>query len=251
VAGEERTLVIDTMMTKNQATILAERATQLGKGTPKIVLNTHRHGDHVFGNQVFRDSIILSHRSVREHVIAEWTDMVEFTAGVHPELGDELRALTLTPPTFCLDAGAHLDLGKRNVEILYHGQAHSEGDLAVFLADEGILFTGDLVVNGAAPFIFPYADIENWEKILAEFETLPVSTIVPGHGAVCGPQQIGVMKDYVSFTNAKVTQCVKVGMSMEETIEQAKYAPVEGWYLGPFRHTENVKTLYTKMRETA
>lgn len=71
-----------------------------------------------------------------------------------------------------------IDLGRQRVELLPLS-GHTDGDLALFLPDEGILVVGDLILPGRAPEPARRVAIEKAWTVLAR---LPVRWIVPGHG---------------------------------------------------------------------
>ncbi|MBW0106947.1 MBL fold metallo-hydrolase, partial [Pseudonocardia sp. KRD291] len=55
-------------------------------------------------------------------------------------------------------------------------------DLAVHLPDDGVLFAGDLLENGAPPSHGPDAYPDRWADAVDRLLTLAATTLVPGHG---------------------------------------------------------------------
>src|SRR2546430_698126 len=82
-------------------------------------------------------------------------------------------------PDDVYDGAVHeLDLGGRRVELRTWGLAHTRGDQVVFLPEERVLFTGDLVEERCFA-IFPYfppddvdVDGERWISVLERMEAL-------------------------------------------------------------------------------
>src|SRR5262249_11242802 len=66
------TLVVDTFMTSGAAGDLRAAAEQVTGRTVDYVVNTHYHGDHVQGNQVFTDALLIATETTRR-LIAERT----------------------------------------------------------------------------------------------------------------------------------------------------------------------------------
>lgn len=68
VVGDEQVLVVDTMMLPSQSEELLAAVQRVAPRAPKLVVITHFHGDHTFGNMYFRDSTIMSHHTVRRRI---------------------------------------------------------------------------------------------------------------------------------------------------------------------------------------
>ena len=69
----------------------------------------------------------------------------------------------------------------RRAEIYYLGPGHTQGDLVVVAADDGVLFSGDLAVNGVLPFLRSSdVDPSGWERILPRLAALKIDKLVPG-----------------------------------------------------------------------
>src|SRR5262249_56517697 len=65
----ERTLVFDTFLTTAAARELRETAERLTGRPASLVVNSHRHADHVMGNQVFvPDAVVISTANTRERL---------------------------------------------------------------------------------------------------------------------------------------------------------------------------------------
>ena len=85
-------------------------------------------------------------------------------------------------PDVVFDKELKLDLGNRRVEILYLGKGNTAGDAVVFLPQEQILVTGDLVVH-PVPFVCSGYPSE-WAETLQKLIDMNPKTVVPGHGDV-------------------------------------------------------------------
>jgi glyoxylase-like metal-dependent hydrolase (beta-lactamase superfamily II) len=94
----------------------------------------------------------------------------------------KLEGIRVVLPTVAIEGDVVLHQGSREVRVLYQGPGNTKGDLAVFLPQEGILATGDLLVH---PIPFAYgASISDWSAALRRLRSLEARTIVPGHGPV-------------------------------------------------------------------
>jgi glyoxylase-like metal-dependent hydrolase (beta-lactamase superfamily II) len=94
----------------------------------------------------------------------------------------ELRNVKVEPPTLAFDNQLTLRLGTRQVELRNWGRANSPADVSVYVPDAQALFAGDIMVH-PMPYVsgsFPVP----WISVLRGLELLPVTALVPGHGAV-------------------------------------------------------------------
>jgi len=124
------------------------------------------------------------------------------------------------------------------VRLLWLGPAHTRGDSFIFVEEDGVLFTGDAVINRFFP-IFPDADAsgKNWLSILDQLDELRPRTIVPGHGEVGEAALIGIERTYLKAVQSRVAELKAQGKTADESAKllsaefRAKYPDWEnpGW----------------------
>jgi cyclase len=99
--------------------------------------------------------------------------------------------------------------GSRRVAIYYMGAAHSRGDLVVFLPDDKVLFTGDVVSTKKIPYMqSPDVDPPGWERILGLLLQIDADRIAPGHGPSGNKESIASTLAYVQKVNQLAQQMV-------------------------------------------
>lgn len=181
VVGRDAALVVDTRTTNAQAREVLDDLRRLTRLPVGVVVNTHGHHDHAFGNAVFRPAVIWAHEGC-----AAFLDGVE--AGRRDELGDrlpdladELRDVVIDLPDRTFGHGAQLDLGGRTVELHHWGRGHTDHDAAVVAGD--VAFAGDLLKNGGPPFFGDAYPLE-WPGTLERLARIGPRVVVPGHGDV-------------------------------------------------------------------
>jgi glyoxylase-like metal-dependent hydrolase (beta-lactamase superfamily II) len=84
------------------------------------------------------------------------------------------------PPTLTFSDSLTLHRGDRTIALRFHGQGNTRGDITVYLPNERILATGDLVVS-PVPFAFGSYPVA-WTRTLRAVRALPADVILPGHG---------------------------------------------------------------------
>ena len=183
VVGDDGVLVIDTRSTHVQAEEVRRDLRRITLLPVTVVVNTHGHYDHAFGNRVFRPAPIWGHRlSVRMLEMTGEEQRTTFMAE-RPDLADATAAVVIDPPDRTFDDMATIDVGGRDVELRYLGRAHTDNDIVIRVPDAGVLFAGDLLENGAPPYFgdgFPM----DWPDTVERLATLVDGAVIPGHGDV-------------------------------------------------------------------
>jgi len=154
----------------------------ISPATPAFVINTHYHEDHIAGNSHFRavGATTVGHVNVPTRAAVD-TMIDELAWHREPADGADLPMETVSQDTTVTVGGIRIDL-------LTFPAAHTDGDLAVYLPEQNILHTGDILEVDAFPFVDWWGGgslagtIEAIDKLLAlvDEETM----IVPGHGHV-------------------------------------------------------------------
>jgi glyoxylase-like metal-dependent hydrolase (beta-lactamase superfamily II) len=218
IVGDAGVLVVDTHINPAAARAVIRKIRALTGVPVTHVVNTHWHDDHTNGNHAYRQAFpgvkIIAHVNTLKSLHDEWEAMEEQRrtayAEVDPEelqreaaaldgtapdtaimyrvysgyvaaLRPELAGLVLEYPDTVFESALAIDLGNRRVEISWPGRGNTDGDAVVWLPDERVLVTGDLLV-APIPFAFdsPMAD---WGATLRRLGELDADVIVPGHGA--------------------------------------------------------------------
>jgi glyoxylase-like metal-dependent hydrolase (beta-lactamase superfamily II) len=187
VLGDGACLVVDTHTSQARGRELAEAVRQV-TADPWIVVDTHAHYDHCFGNAAFRPAPIWGHRrcaeNLREYGAVQRT-LVAAAYREHglPEMADEIDASRIDPPEELVDGAATVTVGDRSLQLRHLGRAHTDNDLVVVVPDAAVIFAGDLIEEGAPPAFedsFPL----DWPATLDGLAALVEGPVVPGHGAV-------------------------------------------------------------------
>ncbi|MEE9275907.1 MAG: MBL fold metallo-hydrolase, partial [bacterium] len=124
------------------------------------------------------------------------------------------EAAIVPPPQMCFDETLVLHLPPLTFEIRRLG-GHTPACSVVHVPEEGVLFSGDVVMNGPCPGMRE-ADAGRWIEALEWIEGLPVETVVPGHGEICGMDGVGRLKAYLTEIRGAMAGLVRSGRSREE-----------------------------------
>lgn len=218
------TLIFDTSHTPQAAHDLWTAARLCTGKDPSIVVNSHWHFDHTFGNPAFRGAAFFGTRTTREMLLErgtlfadgigepEWVRKTEalkaaLAAESEPlarealvaklaarrELGLVPRGEMILVPSTNFE-GRHRFPGPRGVQVV-EGGGHSESDSVLFLEDTEVLFAGDLVSVGTHPTMSG-GSLERWKTTLGRIEAIGAKVVVPGHGPVGTPEACDELRGY-------------------------------------------------------
>ena len=167
----------------------------------RFAFNTHHHGDHAYGNQVWHEAGAMPVAHIG--ALAEFKKYeTNYFGGSGPGRWEgaakgrpDVAASRLKIPTVLFKQDLYFDDGKQRVELLHFGVAHTHGDGFAWLPNEKILFTGDACVNGPYNYVGD-GHIGDWIKTLQAVQKLGPKVICPGHGAMGGPE---ILEDQINF----------------------------------------------------
>lgn len=219
IVFKDYVLVVDANFPSGASEILPKIKATTDKPV-KFVFDTHHHGDHAYGNQVFADAgaTVVAHAGVLAEMKKYETGAFggkpgrwEFAAKGRPDV----KASKLHPPTLLFDNKKVMEDGKQRVELVHLGVAHTLGDGFAWLPKEKILFTGDACVNG--PFNYTGdGDTGKWVKTLQAAKKLGPKTICPAHGPMGDATILDDQIAYFESLRAEVAALVKAGKKPEE-----------------------------------
>lgn len=248
IVGNDRALVVDTGETTARGEELAASVREVTQ-CEQVVVNTHAHHDHCFGNAAFRDSQIYGHSGAADDLMRtaehQRSQVVQSLseADRHSEIAD-VQATEIVWPFYLIEEEASLDLGGRLVQLGHGGLAHTDHDLVVAVPDAEVVFWGDLVEEGADPAMEDSHPLQ-WAKTMRRLLSWPhvgaARIAVPGHGAVVDNDFVvaqveqlgaladvlhGALNDGVTDVESLVSQCHGIGLH-ESTLRTAAVRALE------------------------
>ena len=185
VLGEEGALVVDTRATHQYANELLADLRRLTPLPARVVVNTHGHWDHCFGNARFRPAPIWGHVRCAEMMRLTGENQRARISEASAELAVGLAGVVIDPPdqTFEDTATVEIEPGGRSVDLRYLGRGHTDNDIVVLVPDADVLFAGDLLENNATPFFGDGYPLD-WPATAEALVDLVTGAVVPGHGGV-------------------------------------------------------------------
>ena len=215
VTGGGRAVLIDTAATERRARRLKAEVERVVPGGPGVVVNTHFHGDHVFGNCLFAPrATIVAHEGTR-------SDMAEAGLGLRTLWpGVDWGGLELVVPDLTFKDSLVLRTGDLTVELIQVGPAHTADDVVAWIPERRVLFTGDVAWSGVTPYIL-MGSVEGSLRALERLRALGPRTVVAGHGRVGGPEVLDETEAYLMLLKKLARHGTDAGMSALEAARSA------------------------------
>lgn len=182
IVGPDGVTVIDAQATPAMAAEVAGRiATVTPKRVNRIVLS-HYHAVRVLGASGYGAQEVICSDVTRDLIVERGQADMDSEIGRFPRLFRGREGIPgLTWPTLSFHGRMSLWLGEREAQIIHIGRAHTMGDTVVWLPKEKVLFAGDTVEFGAAPYCGD-AHFTDWPETLRRLRELGAQKMVPGRG---------------------------------------------------------------------
>ena len=184
ILGRAEVAVIDTRSTYGQAREIQDDIRELTADPVGVVIDTHGHFDHVFGNGIFRPATIWGHERCVTFMVRNGEARKKTIAVEEPLLADDLAEIVIDPPDRIFATHARIEVGGREVMLRHLGRGHTDHDVVVEIPGTDAVFAGDLLENGNVPF-FGDAYPLDWPATataLAVRVKEGSGVVVPGHG---------------------------------------------------------------------
>jgi glyoxylase-like metal-dependent hydrolase (beta-lactamase superfamily II) len=193
--------VIDTLMRPQDMRAVTGLLRERAGDRRVVVINTHHHWDHVYGNAAFPGVDIVAQRACPRLIVTQGTTADE-SVPRQPSEGVPLPSVTF---------GDRLTYSDEPETVhLIHTPGHSEDSLVVFLARAGMLFGGDTVEWPLPNFAGRDAG-ETWVRTLRQLKQLPVDLVVPSHGPPMPKSLIDANEHYISAVYEAVAEAKAKG----------------------------------------
>jgi glyoxylase-like metal-dependent hydrolase (beta-lactamase superfamily II) len=183
IVGDNAVMVIDTQATPVMAQDVIRRIREVTDKPVKYVVLSHYHAVRVLGASAYQAEQIIASRDTYDLITERGAADMKSEIERFPRLFRAVESVPgLTWPTLVFEKRLTLWLGKLEVDILQLGRGHTKGDTVIWLPQERILFSGDLVEYGATPYTGD-AYLSEWPATLDALAALRPVKLVPGRGA--------------------------------------------------------------------
>jgi glyoxylase-like metal-dependent hydrolase (beta-lactamase superfamily II) len=229
IIGDDAVMVVEAQATPR----LARKVIDCIRGvTDKPITHvalTHYHAVRVLGASAFQAQQVIMSETARFMVVERGQEDWESEFKRFPRLFQGHESIPgLTWPTTTFERRMSVFLGRRRVDLMQLGRAHTAGDIVVHVPDQNVMFTGDIVEAHSACYCGD-GHFRDWGSTLERVRNFNLAAIAPGRGdAVVGREAVNAAldrtKDFVESTYQSVAPVAARGGSLKEAWEVMRAA---------------------------
>ena len=239
--GSDGLMTIDTQFAPLFKGIKGELK-KLGSDTPKYIFNTHHHGDHTGGNELFGvDSTLIAHYNVRERLLNRKNRQGQ---------SNPVKAVGL--PSITYSKSISVFMNGEQIKAVHYPKGHTDGDTIIYFTGSNVVHMGDTFFKGRFPFVDLNSGgnvaglIGNIGKVL---QTIPANAkIIPGHGSLANIDDLQEYHAMLVDTTKIVRKHMAAGRSLDE-IKKAglgeKYSEAGKGFIKEGRWIETIYRSYS------
>jgi glyoxylase-like metal-dependent hydrolase (beta-lactamase superfamily II) len=229
IVGDDAVMVVDAQATPALAGKVIEYIRTVTDKPVKYVTLTHYHAVRVLGTSAYGASEIVMGEKARAMVAERGKEDWESELARFPRLFRGHEAIPgLTWPTLTFNARMAVYLGRRRVDLMHLGRAHTAGDIVAYVPDANVMFTGDIVEYRSACYCGD-AHFHDWPGTLEKIRAWGPDAIVPGRGeALVGramvEEALDLTGDFLRSTYAPAARVALGGGPLKEAFAAVRTA---------------------------
>jgi cyclase len=239
--GEDGIVIVD-----DEFAPLAPKIKEALKGITdkpiKFILNTHYHGDHTGGNEVFgKDAPIIAQENVRKRLQSGTTAMGRTTP---PAPKGALPVITFNDR-------ATVHANGEDIRAVYVPAGHTDGDSVIEFTQSRVIHMGDDFFNG----MFPFIDIENGGSVKGMIAAVDKVLsrigddvkVIPGHGPLSDKAGLRAFSDMLKGTSSAVGNAIRAGKTPDQMKQEKVLARWDSWAWGFIGSDRFIDILYADL----
>lgn len=226
VVTPEGAVLIDSGATLQGARQIHDAVRRVTSQPVRWVINTGGQDHRWLGNGYFagQGAELIAHAAAEADMRNRGSDHLE---DLRATLGAKADGTVPTLPTRWLEAAdERLVLGGVVFEFKHRGGAHTPGDMLVWLPQQRVAFSGDVVYVDRLLGVIPVSQTRPWLATFAEIERLAPARIVPGHGRVTDLATAQAdTRDYLSALRAHMKKAIADDTDMSAAVKSFDARP--------------------------
>jgi glyoxylase-like metal-dependent hydrolase (beta-lactamase superfamily II) len=253
VITEEGVVVYDALGSPSLAQqLIAEIRKVTNKPIVKLIIG-HYHADHIYGAQVFKElgAEIIAPVGVYKYIDSDVgiNRLEERRISLYPWVDDDTY---IVKPDRLLDKAEEFTLGGITFLINVVGPAHSDGDMTLYVENDRVLFSGDLIFEGRVPYLGS-SDTRFWLETLEKMEMQSLQGLVPGHGAAAKEpaKTVSLTRRYLAFIREKMGAAVEELEAFDEAYKQTDWSEFANLPAFKEANRKNAYQVYLSMEAEA
>ena len=191
IIGDDSVMIIDAQATPRLANKVVEKIRTVTDKPIKYVVLSHYHAVRVLGASAYNAEQIIASEKCRSMVAERGQEDWDSEFERFPRLFQGHESIPgLTWPTMTFTQKMTVYLGRRRVDLMHLGRAHTAGDIVAWVPDEGVMFTGDIVEYHSACYCGD-GHFGDWGATLDAIKAFEPRAMAPGRGdALVGDEMV-------------------------------------------------------------
>jgi len=229
IIGDESVMVIEAQATPRLAEKVIEEIRNVTDKPITHLALTHYHAVRVLGASAYGAGEILMSDKARSMVAERGQEDWDSEFQRFPRLFQGHESIPgLTWPTTTFSDRMTIYMGKRRVDLMHLGRAHTAGDIVIWVPDEQVMFTGDIVEYHSACYCGD-GHFADWGPTLDLVASYEPKSIAPGRGdALVGDEMVVAglesTRDFVQSTYLPAAKVAARGGSLKEAWDAVRAA---------------------------
>ncbi|MEO1067124.1 MAG: MBL fold metallo-hydrolase [Pseudomonadota bacterium] len=221
IIGDDGVMIVDAQATPRLAHKVVEKIRSVTDKPIKYVVLSHYHAVRVLGASAYDAEQIIMSEKARAMVVERGQEDWDSEFQRFPRLFEGHESIPgLTWPSMTFNNRMTVYLGKRRVDLMHLGRAHTAGDAVAYVPDQNVMFTGDIVEYKSACYCGD-GHFHDWPKTLEAVRAFDVDAIAPGRGdALVGKAMVNealdLTKDFVVSTYKPVAKVALGGGTLKQ-----------------------------------
>ena len=223
IIGDDSVMVIEAQATPRLAQKVIDKVREVTDKPITHLCLTHYHAVRVLGASAFGAREIIMSEKARAMVVERGQEDWDSEFQRFPRLFEGHESIPgLTWPTTTFHGRMSVYLGQRRVDIMQLGRAHTAGDAVIYVPDQNVMFTGDIVEDRSACYCGD-GHFHDWPGTLGNIRAWGLDAIAPGRGAaLLGAEAVNraldSTEDFVTSTYRSVAKVALRGGSLKEAM---------------------------------
>ncbi len=251
VVTDEGVVLIDALGSPSLAQLLMQQVRKITDKPVVKVIVTHYHADHVLGLQYFKDmgAEVIAPSGAEKYLESDTARerLEERRFSLEPWVNEDTH---LVWPDRYVDASLELTVGGVKFRMTVIGDAHSDADMTVYVENDRVLYSGDVIFEGRVPFLGS-ANTGLWLKVLDEMNSTELAALVSGHGAYqqAPVKAVGMTYRYLSYLRETMGAAVEELIPFDEVYSETDWSEFEKLPAFEAAHRRNAYQVFLSMEK--
>ncbi len=249
IITDKEIVVFDALGSPSLAALFLKKIREVSDKPITQVIVSHYHADHIYGLQVFK---ALGAKIIAPYGYADYLNapiamqrLEERRQSLAPWVNEKTY---LVEPDKVIEENYSFKLGDIDLEVNYLGNAHSDGDLTLFVVQDNILLSSDLIFEGRIPFT-GNSDTKHWLELINKLKDRQLTALVPGHGGVVSDPNAAIQltQRYLTQVREKMQFAVEEMMTFDEAYDAVDWSEFENLPAFKEAHRKNAYGIFLSL----